>query len=248
MGDEAPRSRNDDGTWSAVAPELGTGSARRSVVPAEIRNISFHTAVRGYDREHVDAYVKQVNRVIAELEVSSSPRAAVRHALDRVGDQVHGILQRARETAEEITRGALEEAEEITDSAKAEAADIIVNASTEADAAKAEADAILARARAEAEQIQAAALTQASEHLRRTEEEAESARVAAATELQEVEDEIGTIVDRRRELLTAVARLASDLQGLAGDAAAEDSAARDEQTSVSDEPEGNTAEVATAES
>ena len=230
MGDdEASRSRKDEGSWSAVAPELGTGSARRSVVPAEIRNISFHTAVRGYDRDDVDEYVKQVNRVIAELEVSSSPRAAVRHALDRVGDQVHGILQRARETAEEITRAAVDEAEEITESAKAEAAEIVVNASTEADAAKAEGDAILAQARAEADQIQAAALTKASEHLRRTEEEAEAARAEAAAHLQELEDEVSTIVDRRRELVTAVARLATDLQGLAGDAAAEDSPARDEE-------------------
>ena len=230
MGDdETPRTRKEDGGWSAVAPELGPGSARRSVVPAEIRNISFHTAVRGYDRDDVDEYVKQVNRVIAELEVSSSPRAAVRHALDRVGDQVHGILQRARETAEEITRAAVDEAEEITESAKAEAAEIVVNASTEADAAKAEADAVMAQARAEADQIQAAALTKASEHLRRTEEEAEAARAAAAEHLQELEDEVSTIVDRRRELVTAVARLATDLQGLAGDAAAEDSRAPDEE-------------------
>jgi len=246
--DEAPRSRTEEAGWSAVAPGLGTGTARRSVVPAEIRNVSFHTAVRGYDRDDVDAYVKHVNRVIAELEVSSSPRAAVRHALDRVGEQVHGILQRARETAEEITRGALEEAEEITGSAKAEAADIVVNASTEADAAKAEADAILAQARAEAERIQAAARTEASEHLRQTEEEAETAREAAAARLQELEDEIRTIVDRRRDLLTAVARLATDLQGLAGNAAAEDSHALDEETEILGEPAASTAEAVAAES
>ena len=51
------------------------------MIPKEIRNVSFPGSVRGYDREAVDDYVKSVNRVIAELEISSSPRAAVRHAL-----------------------------------------------------------------------------------------------------------------------------------------------------------------------
>jgi len=246
--DEAPRSRKEEDSRSAVTPEFGPGTARRSVVPAEIRNVSFRTAVRGYDRDDVDTYVKHVNRVIAELEVSSSPRAAVRHALDRVGDQVHGILQRARETAEEITRGALEEAEEITGRAKAEAADIVVNASTQADAAKADAEAILARARTEAAQIKAAAQAEASEHLRQTEEDAETIREAAAVRLQELEDEVRAIADRRGDLLNAVAQLAADLQGLAGEAVAEHSPALDEETEVLDDRAASTAEAVAAES
>ena len=68
--DEAPRSRKEEDSWSA--PALGTGTARRSVVPAEIRNVSFHIAVRGYDRDDVDAYVKHVNRVIAESSSCAS--------------------------------------------------------------------------------------------------------------------------------------------------------------------------------
>ena len=53
----------------------------RPYVPADILNVSFPAAVRGYDRRAVDAYVKRVNRVIAELKVSASPPAAFRHAL-----------------------------------------------------------------------------------------------------------------------------------------------------------------------
>jgi DivIVA domain-containing protein len=210
--EQASPGREEEGGWSAIASELGTGTARRSVVPPEIRDVSFRAAVRGYDRDDVDAYVKRVNRVVAELEVSSSPRAAVRHALDRVGDQVHGILQRARETAEEITRAALEEADEITARAKAEAADIVVNASTEADASRGEAASIVAAARNEA-----------AEHLRRAEAEAEAAHQAADAQLRELEDEMQAIIDRRRELLTGVAQLATDLQGLAREAVVEES-------------------------
>ena len=103
------------------------------MIPKQIRNVSFPGSVRGYDRDAVDEYVKAVNQVIAELEISSSPRAAVRHALEQVGEQTSGILQRAREAAEEITASARQEADELLERAKAEAAEIVVNASTAAD-------------------------------------------------------------------------------------------------------------------
>src|ERR687887_1358504 len=97
----------------------------RDRLPVEIRDPSFSAAVRGYERHDVDDYVERVNHLIAELQVSGSPRAAVRHALDRVGEQTSGILQRARETAEEIIASAREEAEETTQRAKAEARDVL---------------------------------------------------------------------------------------------------------------------------
>jgi hypothetical protein len=95
----------------------------RDPLPEDIRDPSCPAAVRGYDRRAVDVYAQRVNRLIAELQVSGSPRAAVRHALDRVGEQTSGILQRARETAEEIATSAREEAEDATARARAEAQD-----------------------------------------------------------------------------------------------------------------------------
>jgi len=55
----------------------------RQYVPRELLDVSFPVAVRGYERGAVDAYIRRVNRVIAELKVSASPTAAVRHALDQ---------------------------------------------------------------------------------------------------------------------------------------------------------------------
>jgi len=75
----------------------------RHYVPAEILNVSFPAAVRGYDRRAVDAHIKRVNRLIAEIKAGASPRAAVRHALEQTEQQVSGLLERARETADEIT-------------------------------------------------------------------------------------------------------------------------------------------------
>ncbi|HEX3687917.1 MAG TPA: DivIVA domain-containing protein, partial [Gaiellaceae bacterium] len=63
-------------------------------MPADLLNVSFPVAMRGYDRDAVEAYVKRVNRVIAELKVSASPRAAVTHALEQTEQQVSGLLQR----------------------------------------------------------------------------------------------------------------------------------------------------------
>ncbi|MDQ4072197.1 MAG: DivIVA domain-containing protein [Actinomycetota bacterium] len=70
---------------------------------AEVRDVDFPIALRGYEREAVDAYVKRVTRVISELEADRSPDAAVRRALEQVGQETSGILQRAQETASDIT-------------------------------------------------------------------------------------------------------------------------------------------------
>ena len=88
----------------------------------DVRDVSFPGSVRGYDRNAVDAYVERVNAVIAELEIASSPKAAVRHALEQVGEQTSAILQRARDAADEITASARQEAEAATARAKAPSA------------------------------------------------------------------------------------------------------------------------------
>jgi DivIVA domain-containing protein len=70
---------------------------------ASVRDVSFPVALRGYDRDAVDEYVRDVNRIIAELQVGRSPQSAIRHALDQVSEETRGILERAHETADEIT-------------------------------------------------------------------------------------------------------------------------------------------------
>ena len=58
----------------------------------------FPVVLRGYDRVAVDAYVKKTSQLVAELQATRSPEAAVRRALERVGEQISGILQRAHDT------------------------------------------------------------------------------------------------------------------------------------------------------
>ena len=78
-------------------------AADRDRILADARSVEFSAALRGYDRDQVDRYVEKMSRLITELEMSSSPEAAVRHALDEVSDETRDILQRAHQTAEEIT-------------------------------------------------------------------------------------------------------------------------------------------------
>ena len=69
-------------------------------------------------------YVRQTRRLVAELQATRSPEAAVRRALERVGEQISGILQRAHETAEQITAQSRSEAEDRLEQARIEAAQI----------------------------------------------------------------------------------------------------------------------------
>jgi DivIVA domain-containing protein len=174
--DGEPRRSGRPPTPPAIGPRPST---------EEIRNISFHTGVRGYDRRDVDRYVQRVNRIIAELEIASSPESAVRHALDRVGEQTSGILQRARETADEIVRTALSEADETIMRGRAEAEEIIADARAEADriGAQAEAD---GRARIE----------QGERRRQTLESQGEQARAEAAEQLARAKSEANEIVAR----------------------------------------------------
>ena len=93
-----------------------------------VADVEFPMALRGYDRLAVDAYVRRTSQLVAELQVTRSPESAVRRALERVGEQVSGILQRAHETAEQITSQSRSEAEDRLESARQEAAQIVQRA------------------------------------------------------------------------------------------------------------------------
>src|SRR6266550_1280584 len=149
---------------AAPEPEHSFGELRH-YVPQDILDVSFPVTVRGYNRRAVDAYIKHVNRVIAELKVSASPPAAVRHALEQAEEKVQGLLHAAREAADELTTSARREAEASTARAKAEAAELLVNTSAEADRVKAEADELIAKARTEADDAIAKAKAEAGRML-----------------------------------------------------------------------------------
>ena len=96
-------------------------------VPA-VADVEFPSALRGYDRLAVDAYVQRTSQLVAELQATRSPDSAIRRALERVGEEVSGILQRAHDTAGKITAQSRSEAEDRLETARQEAAQIVQRA------------------------------------------------------------------------------------------------------------------------
>jgi DivIVA domain-containing protein len=220
VDDERSETSQSDREPLAGAPGDRPGFGEfRDQVPAEIRDVSFPSAVRGYDRRAVDVYVVRVNRVIAELEVSRSPQAAVRHALDRVGEQTSGILQRARETAEEIIASARTEADETTARARTEAEKISAGARAEADEntarARSEADQTIASAKAEAEEVTARSLAEAADRLKRAKEEVEALQENADRRMRKLKEDTDAIWEERGELVDEIRQVVGRLEEVA---------------------------------
>jgi cell division septum initiation protein DivIVA len=257
---------SDDETEVDLSVPRGDGGIDvRDPLPRAVRDPSFPTAVRGYDRRAVDVYVERVNRLIAELQVSGSPKAAVRHALERVGEQTSGILQRARETAEEITTGAREEADETTARARAEGKEIISEARREASehlaGARAEADEVLAAARAEADEALTSAKDQAEStiararveaegRVRRCEDEIAALHEQATARMHALQADLAALADERRTLLDGLGHISARLVELvsAGDGSPSPAdaadAAPDGEAVVAPEPERGLAAAA----
>jgi len=83
---------------------------RRSATD-RLANREFPLAVRGYDRHAVDEFVQEVLQLVSELEGRQTRESVVQRALDEIGEETAGILQRAHETADEIAARSRAQAE-----------------------------------------------------------------------------------------------------------------------------------------
>jgi cell division septum initiation protein DivIVA len=194
---------------SSESPDESGEATARLAAPSEIPDASFPVSVRGYERGAVDAFVSRVQLLVAELEASRSPEAAVKQALEQVAQQTKGILEQAGETAGQITVAARQEAEDKSVRAKQEAESVI-------GAAKTEAAELLAHSRADAEKTVAQARKEAAEHLQRVRAEAAAVREKAEARLRElqadtesVRNDRSNLVDDLRQLGARVAEVAS---------------------------------------
>jgi hypothetical protein len=100
----------------------------RSDASERLREPEFPLAVRGYDRRAVDEYIAELVEVVEDLEGRQLREKVVQRALDEVGEETAGILQRAHETADELAarsraqaEGRLQRAEREAEIVKAEA-------------------------------------------------------------------------------------------------------------------------------
>jgi DivIVA domain-containing protein len=152
--------QNSASTEHALMQEITAPLAKLPHDPVpEVANVEFPIVLRGYDRLAVDAYVKRTSQLVAELDASRSPQNAVRRALERVGEEVSGILQRAHETAEQITSQSRVESENRLQSARLEAEALLTSARSEANAlvggAKEDSEALMANAQRRLKELDA---------------------------------------------------------------------------------------------
>jgi cell division septum initiation protein DivIVA len=157
------------------------GTAERERLLQEARDVDFSIGLRGYDRAAVDHYVERVTRMITELEMSSSPESAVRHALDEVSEETRDILQRAHQTADEIAARSRAKADERLQQAAREAQETL-------DAARREAQEIREAARHEADQLRETTAGEAQTLKDTSQREAGELRETTARELGELRE------------------------------------------------------------
>jgi DivIVA domain-containing protein len=176
-------------------------AADRDRILKDAREVEFPAAIRGYDRAAVDRYVERMSRLITELEMSSSPEAAVRHALDEVSEETREILQRAHETAEEITARSRVKADDRLQTAEREVAELRETAEREVAELRETAEREVAELR-EAAQREVARLrdtaNRETQHLRTTTERESEELLAGAR--REAEETIEAAEMRAREL------------------------------------------------
>jgi DivIVA domain-containing protein len=118
--------------WPPRPPRRVTGAAERERLLEEARTIEFPVVLRGYHRGTVDRYLQRVNRLVAELEISSSPESAVRHALAEVSEEAGEVLRRARQRAEDVIARCRAEADDKVEQAEREAKETLEAAQHEA--------------------------------------------------------------------------------------------------------------------
>jgi DivIVA domain-containing protein len=171
-------------------PSSRISPAERDRMLKDARDIDFPSAMRGYDRAAVDRYVEQVNRIVAELEISASPESAVRHALDEVSEETRELLQRAHATAEEITAKSRAKADDRLQLAEREAAELREAAQSEArevrEAAQEEAQKLREQATHEAQVLRETAAHEAAELREAATRDTQQLRATAQREADEL--------------------------------------------------------------
>ena len=169
-------------------PREKTADRARKV--EEVLQVQFPQAVRGYDREAVDGYVDRVRAVIAELEASATPSAAVTRAIEEITDETRDVLLRAQQSAQEMTTRARDRADELSQQVERETTEKISAATHEAEqtlaAASSEATELRATSRREAEQLWETANAEVAQLRATADAEVTELRATARREIEEL--------------------------------------------------------------
>jgi DivIVA domain-containing protein len=177
----------------------------------DLENTTFSSALRGYDRDEVDSFVRTVAQEMRELHQGRTEKL-----YESLGEEMGGLLQHARDSADEMTRSAEEAAAETRAQAEAEAQRINEAARDRARALLEQAEQDATQARTEAEQDATQARTEAERDAAQTRSEAEqdaTTRIAEATEkVQRLEATESETRIRLKALREELASITNDLR------------------------------------
>jgi|GEM_PF-3057128 cell division septum initiation protein DivIVA len=213
--------------------------------PEEIENTSFPDGESGYDRLHVDAFLRtmaaEVRRLQQDLELARERGEAPYRA---AGKEIGTLIQRAKERAHELVNDAEDSAARIVASARKEAEERTAHAAATEEEARRAHDRVIAAARAEAQHMidrareiksrveaeSSVVVQEAERESRRLKQEATSradaARVAAEQQYAEVsarlERRIRALRQAEAELGLRVAALKAEHDGAAPESALDD--------------------------
>jgi DivIVA domain-containing protein len=148
-----------------------------------IRSASFSMARRGYEKEEVDRYLRELADRLEQEAGARSGSEAVKRELDLVSEKTAGILAQAEESAQRLHAEAVREA-----------------------------SAVLSKAREDAEAVRAAADARARQVRAAADEYARETRSGVDEEQRiQLEAQLGDLTRRRDEILSDLARIASEL-------------------------------------
>jgi V/A-type H+/Na+-transporting ATPase subunit G/H len=120
---------------------------------AATQNVRFSTAIRGYDRDEVHRYMRKMNTLLAELQITAAPEAAIKAALEQARDERRSVIAQAEQEAEEIIRRSRSQAGDRLEEAKQEAERLREAAAEEAHGSQAAAETRIRRLQAEVQQM-----------------------------------------------------------------------------------------------
>lgn len=180
-----------------------------------IRNATFPSARRGYDRHEVEKFLARLADWLETGAGDESRSDTVKRELERVGQRTGAILAQAEDSAQQIRAEAEEEARETVARANAEAEQTRGEADSYSGETRSSADAYSQETRRSAEQDANAARIKAEEEARQAIETAEAqARriVEEGTQRREdIEAVIADLVRRRDEVLADTEELSGKL-------------------------------------
>jgi DivIVA domain-containing protein len=182
-----------------------------------IRNATFPSAKRGYDRHEVEKFLARLADWLETGAGDESRSDTVKRELERVGQRTGAILAQAEESAQQIRAEAEEEARGTVNTANMQAEETRTEADKYSSETRASADSYANQTRQTAEQEAASTRTKAEQDARETIETAHAqARriVEEGTQRREdIEAVIADLVRRRDDVLADTEELTAKLTG-----------------------------------